>query len=46
MSDQVGGDGAFERFRQARDGSASNLSLAELARLEGGWNEEAPRAVR
>ncbi len=39
-------DGAFERFRQARDGSASNLSLAELARLEGGWNEEAPRAVR
>jgi len=38
-------DGAFERFRASRDGSGSNLSLTELARLEGGRAGEAPRAV-
>lgn len=38
-------DGAFERFREARDGGATNLSLADLARLEREAAERAERAV-
>ena len=38
-------DGAFERFRRTRDRSASNLSLAELARAGGEAAGDAPRAV-
>ena len=38
-------DGAFERFRRTRDRSASNLSLAELARARGEAAGDAPRAV-
>ena len=38
-------DGAFERFRSSRDGSASNLSLTDLAALRSAPAGEAPRAV-
>jgi len=37
-------DAAFERFRAARDGDDSNLSLSDLARLEAA-GDRAPRAV-